>query len=52
MSEHMETFGTGDLSLDKGDDGEEDLGVPEDEDNNYDEEPGQVCMYKYAFTCM
>ena len=42
----METFGTGALSLDnKGDDGEEDLGVSKDEDNNDDEEPGQVCMY-------
>ena len=31
MSEHMETFGMGALSLDnKGDDGEEDLWVPKD----------------------
>ena len=51
MSEHMETFGMGALSLDnkgddgKGDDGEEDLGVPKDDDNNDDEESGQVCMY-------
>ena len=46
MSEHMEMFGTGALSLDnKGDDGEEDLGVPKEEDNNDDEEPGSVCMY-------
>ena len=41
----MGMFGTGALSLDnEGGDGEEDLGVPKDEDNN-DEEPGQVCMY-------
>ena len=41
MSEHMETFGMGALSLDNNrDDGEEDLGVPKDEDNNDDEEPG------------
>ena len=41
MSEHKETFGTGALSLDnKGDDGEEDLGAPKDEDHNDNEESG------------
>ena len=44
MSEHMGTFGTGALSSDdEGDDDEENLGVPEDDDSDK-EEPGQVCM--------
>ena len=46
MSEHMETLGMRALSLDNaGDNGEKDLGVPKDADNNDDEEPGQICMY-------
>ena len=47
MSEHMGMFGTGALSPhDKGDDGEENLGAPKDEDDeNDDKGPGQVCMY-------
>ena len=46
MSEHMEKCGTGALSLDdEGDDGKKDLGAPKDEDDdNNDKEPGQVCI--------
>ena len=53
MSEHMGTFGMGALSPDdKGDDGEENLGAPEDEDDeNADKEPGQVCMYALFVAC-
>ena len=53
MSEHMGMFGTGTVSPDnKGDDGEENLGAPKDEDDeNDDKEPGQVCMYALFVLC-
>ena len=52
MSEHMGMFGMGALSPDdKGDDGEENLGAPKDEDDeNDDKGPGQVAMY-VCFVC-
>ena len=53
MSEHMETFGMRALSPDdEGDDGKEDLGAPRDEDDdNNDEEPGQVCINALCVVC-
>ena len=53
MSEHMETCGMGTLSPDdKGDDGKEDLGAPKDEDeDDNDEEPGQVCINALCVVC-
>ena len=53
MSEHMEIFGMRALSPDdEGDDGKEDLGAPKDEDDdNNDEEPGQVCINALYVVC-